>query len=275
MTINKVHHLNCGTFASLLVGTLVSHVLLCETSDGLVLVDSGIGILDIESPRRLGRAALLLRPRLRREETAAYQVAALGYSTSDIRHIVATHLDYDHIGGASDFPAARVHTTAVELRTARTQRSLPDRFRYRRSHVEALTHIETYDGVGEKLLGFTGAHPINGVRDMWLVPLPGHTAGHAGVALRVGGRRWLFHAGDAFFDHHAIGPTDQPRTLRIRKVSAMEGLLAAEHNKVERNHARLRDLAHTKSASVSVFCSHDPVMLGELQRCAQGSLPGC
>jgi glyoxylase-like metal-dependent hydrolase (beta-lactamase superfamily II) len=240
-----------------------------------VLVDSGIGTLDIESPRRLGRAALLLRPRLRHEETAAYQVAALGYRTSDVQHIVATHLDYDHIGGASDFPAARIHTTAGELRTARTQRSLPDRFRYRRQHVEALTHIDTYDGVGEELLGFTGAHPINGVRDMWLVPLPGHTAGHAGVALRVGGRGWLFHAGDAFFDHHAIGFTASPRTLRVRAVSVMEGLLAAEQNKVAQNHARLRDLAHTKTASVQVFCSHDPVMLRELQRCAEGSLRGC
>jgi len=31
---------------------------------------------------------------------------------------------------------------------------------------------------------------------MWLVPLVGHSPGHAGVAIRVG-EGWFFHAGDA------------------------------------------------------------------------------
>ncbi|MGH3803099.1 MAG: MBL fold metallo-hydrolase [Pseudonocardiaceae bacterium] len=81
---------------------LVSHVLLCETEGGLVLIDSGIGRSDIAAPEsRLGRVALALGPALRAEETAAHQIEALGYQLSDVRHIVATHLDYDHIGGAT------------------------------------------------------------------------------------------------------------------------------------------------------------------------------
>lgn len=266
MSISTVHHLNCGTFRSPLVGPLVSHVLLCETSEGLVLVDSGIGTLDIESPRRLGRVALMLRPRLHPEETAAYQVEALGYDVSDVQHIVATHLDYDHIGGALDFPRARVHTTAVELRSARAQRTLSERNRYRRVHLEAIAQVETYDGPSESLLGFPRAHPIAGVEDMWLVPLPGHSAGHAGVALRVQGRGWLFHAGDAFFHHHAIAPDDRPRSFRARALSTVEAFLASEVSEVGRNHARLREVKSAKTDPVQVFCSHDPVMFGELRQ---------
>ena len=72
MSLN-VHHLNCGTMcpacARLINGKggwldpaqLVCHVLLIETpKDGLVLVDTGIGTHDIETPSRLGQPFLAL-----------------------------------------------------------------------------------------------------------------------------------------------------------------------------------------------------------------------
>ena len=37
----KVHHLNCGTMHNLRVTRCVCHVLLVETDNGLVLVDTG------------------------------------------------------------------------------------------------------------------------------------------------------------------------------------------------------------------------------------------
>ncbi|MCT9113339.1 MBL fold metallo-hydrolase [Streptomyces mirabilis] len=38
----------------------------------------------------------------------------LGFDRTDVRHIVLTHFDADHIGGLSDFPHAQVHVTAAE-----------------------------------------------------------------------------------------------------------------------------------------------------------------
>ncbi len=68
----KVHHLNCATMCPhggrLLSGTgslrtqakLICHCLLIETSEGLVLVDSGLGTADVSSPERtVGRHFLL------------------------------------------------------------------------------------------------------------------------------------------------------------------------------------------------------------------------
>ena len=40
----KVHHLNCGTMHPYGVPTIVCHVLLVETDNGLVLVDTGYGV---------------------------------------------------------------------------------------------------------------------------------------------------------------------------------------------------------------------------------------
>jgi len=47
------------------------HVLLVEADRGLVLVDTGYGLYDIENPRRLGPARHLFRPTLSMTETAA------------------------------------------------------------------------------------------------------------------------------------------------------------------------------------------------------------
>ena len=45
----KVHHLNCGTM-QMPTAPMVCHVLLVETDNGLVLVDSGFGTHDCDDP---------------------------------------------------------------------------------------------------------------------------------------------------------------------------------------------------------------------------------
>ncbi|MGW0950342.1 MBL fold metallo-hydrolase, partial [Streptomyces sp. NPDC002623] len=75
----KVRHLNCGTMHPP-GARLVCHVLLIETANGLVLVDSGYGLDDIADPkRRVGPARRFIRPVFDPEETAARQVEKLGF----------------------------------------------------------------------------------------------------------------------------------------------------------------------------------------------------
>ena len=133
----RIHHLNCGSFCPpggrlfggagglLSPAPMCCHCLLIEGEDRLILVDTGLGVDDVNEPRRLGRLFnVLMRPRLEIAETALRQVVDLGYRPSDVRHIVPTHLDLDHAGGISDFPAAAVHVYDEELRAASSRSSL-------------------------------------------------------------------------------------------------------------------------------------------------------
>jgi len=92
-------------------GHLTCHCLLVETNSGLVLVDTGFGLQDVRDPRgRLSRFFLgLLSPTFREEMTAVRQIERLGFSPRDVRHIIMTHLDFDHAGGLDDFPEVTVH----------------------------------------------------------------------------------------------------------------------------------------------------------------------
>jgi len=254
----RVHSLNCGTMLPRVVGRLVCHVLLCEADDGLVLVDTGIGTQDLAAPGRLGPArwALQLRPDPAR--TALAQVQALGFAAQDVRHVVLTHLDLDHAGGLADFPHALVHTTAAEHAAAVTDRALRDAARYRPPQWSHGPRWQTYAGAGERWQGLA-AQGLEGLGpEIALVPMPGHSLGHAAVAVDTG-QGWLLHAGDAAFDRSSVDPT-QPRN---RALLAFEQLVAHDRAQVATNHARLVEL-HARG-DVRVVTAHDPELLAREQ----------
>jgi glyoxylase-like metal-dependent hydrolase (beta-lactamase superfamily II) len=128
----KVRHLNCGTLFPLGCGEMVCHVLLVETANGLVLIDSGFGSKDCGDPgRRVGPSRYLIRPVLNSAEAAGNQIEQLGFRREDVRHIVITHFDGDHIGGISDFPEAQIHVTAAKWFGATRSPSRAESSRYR------------------------------------------------------------------------------------------------------------------------------------------------
>jgi glyoxylase-like metal-dependent hydrolase (beta-lactamase superfamily II) len=53
----------------------------------------------------------------------------LGPAQQDLRHVILTHLDYDHAAGIADFPRAAVHLYALEWHAARQGKSWRDRLR--------------------------------------------------------------------------------------------------------------------------------------------------
>ncbi len=260
----KVHHLNCATmcpFAGRLLGyqghrKMVCHTLLIEAPDGLVLVDTGLGLADVSTPhKRLGSGFVLLSgPRLDPAETAHAQVRALGFSPNDVRHVVVTHLDLDHIGGARDFPNARLHVHARELSAARERSTLRERHRYRTAQLDFPDPV-TYTEAGDRWMGFDAVRGAEGLcDDVLLIPLHGHTRGHCAVAVQDDSG-WLLHAGDAYFHHQELAEGHAPFILeQFQKILQMDGPARL------RNRARLRDLQATSGPStVRIFSAHDPV----------------
>lgn len=158
----KVHHLNCGTMNPPTIAPVVCHVLLVETGNGLVLVDTGFGAHDCADPAgRVGPLRHFLKPILSPEETAAHQIEQLGFRRDDVRHIVVTHLDLDHIGGLSDFPHAQVHVTAAEALGAIISPSRFEKTRYRCTQWAHKPNIVEHDPQGEKWRGFAAAKELD------------------------------------------------------------------------------------------------------------------
>jgi glyoxylase-like metal-dependent hydrolase (beta-lactamase superfamily II) len=244
-----------GAGSPLSPAPMCCHCLLIEGEDGLVLVDTGLGVEDVTEPRRLGFLFnAIVRPRLEIAETALRQVADLGYRPSDVRHIVPTHLDLDHAGGIGDFPGAAVHVFAAELCAASNPSSLSERGRYRRAQIAAVRKWAPIEEAGESWFGFSAVSAIPGTRDeALLIPLPGHTRGHCGVAVRRP-EGWLLHCGDAYFHHSEVeaGESGAPKGLRF-----FESLVSVNGAERRANLARLRELARLAGGEVKLICSHD------------------
>ncbi len=260
----RVHHLDLGTMcpvARRLVNPerrLVCHGLLIETADRLVLVESGFGTADVADPKpRLGRPFVAIaRPRLDPASTAIAQVTALGFDPADVRDIALTHLDLDHAGGISDFPHARIHVAPREMAAALAQATRVHRDRFRAPHFAHGPLWAATTGTDGDWHGFDGVSEI--VDGVIAVPLPGHSPGHQGIAVRTGDR-WLLHAGDAFFHRDEMRPDDPRCSVALRVFQR----LAAEDNRPRlATQERLRDLVRTHD-DVSVFCAHDPRQLSE------------
>ncbi|MFI0355129.1 MBL fold metallo-hydrolase [Actinomadura sp. 9N407] len=257
----KIHHLNCGsvrrieaTYDGPPPAHAVNHCLLVETdSDGLVLVETGLGLGDVRDPAgSLGAGWIeMAEPVLSEDETAVRQVARLGYSPGDVRHVIVTHLDVDHCGGLPDFPDARVHVLAAELKAATAEGAGS---RYATAHWAHGPKWVTYSPEpGEDWFGFTSVQPEGLPPEIRLVPLGGHTDGHTGVAVRDGDR-WLLHCGDAYYYHREVGNDPHPHPVLD---------LVQTHSQVDRDlrlgtQARLRELVRDHGDEVSVFSAHDP-----------------
>lgn len=243
-------------------GRMPAHCLLVETpASGLVLVDTGFGAKDVEDPQvRLGAFfTALAGPPRDPAITARAQIRALGFDPDDVRHVVVTHLDLDHAGGLPDFPRARVHVHRDE-RAAALAPTLAERQRYRPAHFAHRPDFAPYDAAGEPWKGFPAVRDLPGLPpEILAIPLPGHTRGHACVAVDRGDR-WLLHAGDAYFHHASVRPGAgaAPPGLRV-----FERLVAVDYARVLDNHARLRELA--RAPDVTVFSAHDPEELDTLR----------
>lgn len=199
----KVHHLNCGTLKPRLLNIeAVVYCLLVETGEGLVLVDTGFGTQDYNHPSRKMRFFLSwMGVPYDPEETALHQVEKLGFQPGDVKDIIQTHLHIDHAGGLADFPWARIHVYQKEYQAIQHPKGLME-FAYVQDHwahepkwvIHKAPLIDWYGLKAIPVLETTEA-------DFLLIPLPGHTRGHCGVAIGKPGD-WLLHCGDAASPFH-------------------------------------------------------------------------
>ncbi|MEG3880320.1 MBL fold metallo-hydrolase [Microcoleus sp. herbarium7] len=267
----KIHHLNCGCmcpiggslfdgFSRGLTAHLVCHCLLIETDRGLVLIDTGFGMQDIQSPTsRLSPFFIAFNNiQFDRKYTAIHQIQQLGFSASDVRHIVLTHLDFDHAGGLEDFPEATVHVMQAEMDAARDRHGFITSRRYRSQQWDEVKHWKFYESGGEPWFGFKAVRDLDGLPpEILLIPLVGHTRGHAGVAIDTP-QGWLLHAGDAYFYRHEMDAANRRCTPGLR---AYQWMMEVDRASRLLNQDRLHALSVDRAKDVNLFCSHDAIEL--------------
>lgn len=245
---------------------LVCHCLIVETKHGLVLVDTGLfAATDFEptDPPKAGhRDPMRARPfflsfmrvAVEPHATAAYQIEMLGYRTTDVRHVVCTHLDIDHAGGIADFPHAAIHVMTAEREAAENPTTLNERQRYVREHFTHGPKWTTHDVTrGETWKGLECVRALHDDEpDLLLVPMPGHTRGHAAIAVRVD-TGWLLHCGDAYF--HRAEMTLSAAAKAPFGLELFQKVIAVDDGLRKKNQMRLRELKST-NPDVNLFCAH-------------------
>ncbi len=125
--------------------------------EGVIVFDTGIGEADPGTEAHY-------RPHRRPLPEA---LSAAGVSTSEVKLVANCHLHFDHCGGNAHFPQTPVLVQRRELEAARgADYTVPELVDF------PGVAYEEFDGEAEIMSG------------VWLLPTPGHTAGHQSLAVR-------------------------------------------------------------------------------------------
>lgn len=143
------------------------------------------------------------------------------------------------------------------------RRGFVSRRRYRPVQWDDVRDWRTYAGGGEPWFGFDSVRELEGLPpEILMVPLPGHTWGHAGVAVQTTSG-WILNAGDAYFYRNEM---DVERPRCTPGLRFYQNLMEVDREARLDNQDRLRELKRREGGAVTIFCSHDARELEAMQK---------
>jgi glyoxylase-like metal-dependent hydrolase (beta-lactamase superfamily II) len=204
-----------------------------EHPEGLIVVDAGETARATEPgyfPAWNPYFRFALRLNVAPADEIGPALERLGLKPRDVRRVVLTHLHTDHAGGLHHLRHGEQIVTRAELAFASGAKG---RVRgYVNQHWPSWFHPSGVEFDGPAFGPFARSLPLTRAGDVVLLPTPGHTPGHASVAVRTQGRVVLL-AGDTSYtqqlmvDDAVDGVTQDPAALRrtlglIRELAASE-----------------------------------------------------
>lgn len=184
-------------------------------------------------------------------DALVHQLHALGFDLSDVKHVIISHLHWDHAGGMRDLPQAHCIVSKREWDNAVSRKGL--------ALVTGAYIKEQFEGAGLDIelvstdpnrpyLNFPATYDVFGDGSMVLVDLPGHAPGLMGMFLNLpSGRRFLL-SGDAFYFPESL-EKKAPKSKLMRTLVS-EGPEADET--LERLYLLARD-----EPDLEIVSSHD------------------
>ena len=245
--MSNVHHLNCVKIESP-VGSAIGHYLLIEEMDDLTLIDAGIGLMESKEPeKRLGKELIDVTGfEFDEEITAIKQIERLGFKANQVKNIICSHLDPDHIGGLADFPNAKVHVSKEEFEGFRSgnERYLTQQLSHNPDLIlHADNNAECFGLPARKI-------NLNAQSEIYLIPLFGHTLGHCGVAIKIN-NQWIFYVGDAYYLKAELEDSNHP-------VDQLATIRAVDNELRKESLEKVRTIIKNYGNQMEYFGYHDP-----------------
>ncbi|HEY9160407.1 MAG TPA: MBL fold metallo-hydrolase [Desulfomonilia bacterium] len=182
---------------------------LIERDNDLVLFDTGIGTrieAEMRPPIYWGNFFFLrcvmrtqFNPRL---DALVNQLPQLGFKPSDVKHVIISHLHWDHAGGMRDFPDAHFYVGRREWDFASnlSGASLFKNAFIKEQFCGAGLDIELIETDSHKpFKNFPASCDLFNDGSMVLVDLPGHSPGLMGMYLTLPSGRRFFFSADTFY----------------------------------------------------------------------------
>ena len=245
--MSKIHHINCVKIESPM-GSAIGHCLVIEDKNKLTLIDSGIGLLESKKPEeRLGKELIEVTGfKFEEDLTAIRQIEKLGLDPKNVKHIICSHLDPDHIGGIVDFPNAKVHVSKEEYDSFKSGDE-----RYLQQQLSHNPNVEIYETNDSEWLGLTARKVNSNLQtEIYLIPLFGHTLGHCGIAIKIS-NQWTFYVGDAYYLRAELEDKNHP-------VDQLATIRAVDNNLRIESLERVREIIEKFGNQMEYFGYHDP-----------------
>jgi glyoxylase-like metal-dependent hydrolase (beta-lactamase superfamily II) len=225
-------------------GAWVCHCLVLQFASKTILIEAGLG----DGPGRFLSWALGWPEK---DHALAMNLAEIGIAQESVSDIVLSHLDFDTAGGVASFPGARLHVRATEYEAATGPQS-GRAWRYQSEFLRSRANWRLYRDEDAEWFGMPAIN-LDTDENMLLVPLPGHSAGHCGIAIWAGAS-WILHAGDAIMHRKELKglSTNAPFGVELYK-------LLTQKNGIERDASedRVRKLALMHGDEIEIVCYRD------------------
>lgn len=231
----QVTNLNVFSDTYLYVGQqrrLVASCYLIRHGDRYLLWDTGLPGGLVGQTRESGPFRLSLRERI----TA--QLARINVRPEQINFVGISHHHFDHSGQVADFPGATLLIGSGDWDQVRAPGATADLTGPFRRWIDG----------GGTAQPVPGDHDVFGDGSVVMLNLPGHTPGHHGLLVRVGGRAYLL-SGDQF--HF----TEQVRN---------NGVPSFNHNRADTLASSARLLQIAQSLRAELIIQHEAADVGKL-----------